>query len=256
MFPKWFRYLVFLGVLSAAAAAYSVAYGAGDYSWGFVQGNHSPADASAYSGIFSNYVTGAADDTRVTVSNACTITSAAWGTRILSTLGSGENATWGIYRNGVKIPIFSAAGGLVDYDSTPVNVVSTSLNIAIAAGDTLDFYTDNPTWATNPVQVRTGGSAVCEVAIPTPTPYTISSVVVNLADLDVFASNTFSPTFAPVNNVSVASVSVDIGSASFTMDTADLETAVESTAVPWYLALPFFLFVYVLFSVISAIRKK
>jgi len=102
--------------------------------------------------------------------------------------------------------------------------------------------------------VPTGGGSYDAMVVYSTSPYAavvpvISPNEVNV-DVDVTASNSFSP----VNNIT-SSGSFSISSASFSLDTSSLESAISRLPIPWYLALPFFLFLFALFGVIRSLRK-
>jgi len=197
MFPKWFRYLVFFGLLTAAAAAYSVAYG-----W------DAPPEARS---IYCN--DGVTCLSPTSSSSVYFVWYAFMSDDGAMTLDCGNLAT--IARH---------------FGTTSTGPKNSELQLRHSCvGRTIK---------------ANGGTATVIYTTATPTPLPTPAVTVNNTN-----------NFSPVNNIT-SSGSFTIGSASFSVDTAGLEQSVDSLKYPWLLALPFFLFCYVLFSVISAIRKK
>jgi len=216
MFPTWFRYLVGLALVALIGATASVAWGMEDFPYG--QPINTKVLIAKTAATYQVY----------TPPSSSSITYVyGWYSTNASGIDCGATPLW--------------RSGAGQYFQLYLKCVGTTLKWTPVGGSSYDAML---VYSSVSYQAPVTSVDVDVVASNTFSPN-------NNVDVDVIASNTFSPT----NNIT-SSGSFTIGSASFSLDTTALESAVDSLKYPWLLALPFFLFLYALFSVISAIRKK
>jgi len=223
MFPKWFRYLIGFAVVAMAAASWRVAWGE---EWPY----NSRSSTITGTDLLGN---GTLQTVYTPPSSSSVTTLIKWDLLVGGTSGKYAEVKCGTTR----LFWFTSHNQAVASDpgSGPIRCVGKSVKIALGSA---------------PVASQSFMLTYILGEVPS-TSYPITFSPTNNTDVDVVASNSFSP----VNNIT-SSGSFTIGSASFSLDTTALQSSIDALKFPWLLALPFFLFLYVLFSVISAIRKK
>ena len=122
----------------------------------------SPVDGTTYfaGARASLSTTSVGGRSRVYVPQGGTITKSYIFVATDSTLGTGETSTIAIIKNNSTATNVSTT---VTTNSTGILFSNTSLSIAVATGDYIEWRWVCPTWATNPISVRIWCTALVEV---------------------------------------------------------------------------------------------
>jgi len=109
-----------------------------------------PADSTTYYLTTATALTASGPRTQYYINQNCTLTICYGLISVIGTLGSNENTTFAIYKNGSLGQNISTT---VQLTSSTVTFNNTSMSLSLTAGDYIEFVMTCPAWATNPTSV-------------------------------------------------------------------------------------------------------